>query len=979
VADKLRDPHTSPKPPRTGPSPAWADAARAVLLSQGQTDFTTYDVWIVSVQPAHQARVTNRLRALLARARTASGHPGRLLIVPEGAHHPGNLVATLLTWQHACAQARDQGWDLSALWRRGGRVVLVHAAGQGRRAAPLVHAEDGDRGALLLPGRFGALPARVLEAVLVQVAPLAVSQPRATLDVIWASQIFLPTCAPERVPQPDHPLVKLVSRLGPDSSVSRADVGLFTVDGDRATGFVPQGASPPSAPTGPTAADLGSFRLRADLLDVLGRLYLHPLPRGPRDLDPHLTAPLLGHACEASVRAEAERVREACDTADVVGVCDLGTDLPWWRLRRPAELRQAALDVLPSGGHTGLRRLLGVTHPVSRSWLGDVWIEGPELGWDQVAEGVELGGVVLRDSVVQDSALWPWPDTGRAGVAHPRLERSVVLGSTGGLDLEDAVVVASGGPGWRGGGGLAWRVCGDPPPAAGPSPTAEGVCTVRRPRLLDGEATFHGFLHEDGKTHQDRPRAQGLTWSTLARLPAFSGPLLDARQAPPLDHAAPHVMLALPAPALALLRERLPPRSHLLSLLELAEDGRFVIALHRGSRPDLALDAPLVPGRAFRPTDKAYRLHADLETWCRLQWAPTRVAEAVLHALVLNFVPAGHHGRHALARQRVQAFRRGPIQADPALQRFLEARVLDADAGSVLDRLDAWSVLDDPDRVDQAALYDALDVLRPDPSGLRTAPHLRAWTRWRLERAHLAAGVLTDRLAHVSPSLLGRCGFTWSHPWVDHGHPFWLPSWPLRPARPADSHARSQDLAQQLCAELLAMRDGGRRPVLGICGPAAAGKSSLAVRVAERLDAAGLTVAVVAADEHLWQGDGFRYVQHAGFREVRLYGPGIADDLGLAWTLDQERARRDVVIVEGAYVGFDPIVRERLDRLVGVLLDDRARLEVKYGRDTLGGLREIDVVSDFADKIQHESRDGVAVALAHADRIWDRGTGEVWT
>ena len=59
-------------------------------------------------------------------------------------------------------------------------------------------------------------------------------------------------------------------------------------------------------------------------------------------------------------------------------------------------------------------------------------------------------------------------------------------------------------------------------------------------------------------------------------------------------------------------------------------------------------------------------------------------------------------------------------------------------------------------------------------------------------------------------------------------------------------------------------------------------------------------------------------------------------------------------------------------------MDDRARLDTKFARDALGGQRRIDVVTDFADKVQHESRDGVATALDHADGIWDRGTGDWW-
>lgn len=929
----------------------------------------TYDVWIVSVQPAHEAALRARIGAMIGSMVGRDGSAPRWVIVPEQAERPGNLVGTLLTWRHACDLAQQQGWDLDGAWRAGDRVVLVHAAGKGRRAAPLVHCEDGDRSALWLPGTLGSGPARLLEAVMTQIAPLARSQSPDFLDVIWASQLFLPTVAPDQVPPPRAPLTKLGTGLTALSSDAKADVGVFLVDADAPRRFIPQGTPMPPLDGLRPIADLGSFRLRRDLLAVLMETYLDPLPSGPRDLDPHLTAPLLG--AQGPTRAEAEAVRAALGVDAVVDVTDLGLGLPWWRLRRPAELRALAMATLPSANTPDLHVLLGIDHPICRSWLGDVWVEGPEITWAAVREGIHIGGVFVRDSIVQDSGVWPWPDGWRTPVGAPSIIGCVLQGATGGLDLEDAWLVGTGGPGWRGGGGLAWRVTGEAPAGAGPSPTSEGICTVRRPRLRDGELVCYGFLHgAGGGVRAPSPRE-------IERMPIPRGPRLDHRHPSSLDDVAPHKIIAPPLVALALLRERLPPRSDLLRLLELMEDGRFEIALHRGCRPTRALDSGLVPGRRFTSAD-AYRLHGDLESWERLKWSPPRIAEALLEAMLLHFIPSGNAGRQAFTERRLRAFRHGPIEADGELASFLEQRVLDADAGSVLDAVWAWSFAEDPDRTDLAAMLDALDVLAPTAQALRTPSHLRAWCRWQLERAGQTAMVITERLAAAPRALLDKTGFVWRHPWVEQGRRLWVPRLDLRPTRVPDRRRASSEMVRDLVGRVTSRLSEGQTPILGICGPAAAGKSSLAVQIAEALDGSDHRVAYLGTDSFCWQGDGFRYEQMERVRHTRLYGPGIVDEVGLLEAVLAARESHDCVVVEGVYVGRDPALRAELDWLVAVLLDDRTRLDMKYGRDTLRGRRRIDVVTDFADKVHHENQDGVMPILQFASRIWDRGTGECW-
>lgn len=898
---------------------------------------------------------------------------------------PGNLVGTLLAWRAAVASARSQGWDLDREWRSGALTVgLVHAAGLGRRTAPLIHAEDDERGNILLPGRIGRQPARLLEAVIAQTAPLAASQPAGFLDVLWSSQLFVPTVAPGAVPPPTRPLTKLVTSGGPQTDAA-ADVGLFQVRDGVPVRFHAQGTLDADQVGGlddDLANDLGSFRLRADLLDVLTRVYLRESVRGPRDLDPHLTAPLLG----APRPADVGRVLEDLGEADIVGVTDLGERIPWWRLRHPRELRSAALDLRPSQTRgEPLRRLLGIDHPVMRSWLGEVWVDGPEISWEQAVEGVEIGGAVLEDTIVHDSALWPWKDGGRTPVQRSVARRSVLSHCAGGFDVEDTWLMACGGPGLRGGGGLAWRITGDPPPAAGPSPMALGLCSVRRPRLRDGVAQVHGFLAQDAKSEEDVPRdGLGLSWSELRKLAPFRGPVLPgdapwpAAQADALDNHLPHLAMTMPRLGLALLRERLPPGCDLHRLLERAEDGVWKVGLHRGSRPLVDIDAPLAPGRLWDDVDVCYTMHADLETWERWGWAPERLAEELIRVWSTHFVAPHPDGRGAWARRRLADWRRGTLVARESVRDRVRFAQDTGDERALLGLAGDWRLLDDPDRVDLAEILQALDDQRPDARRPRTGTEMLGFLRWRLDHCRDDIGALTENVASADAEILANLGFRWAHPWEAQGQPRWVPSRSLAPTRAPDRELDQTALAEELVQALLDRRRDGPAPSLGVCGPAAAGKSSLAVAVAELLDDAGLTVGFLETDTLTWRGPGFRYDQGPDSRLVRIYGPAIYDDVRLAWRLDALRAKCDVVIAEGVYVGLDPDVRERLDLRVGIVMEDQARLDTKYGRDSLAGNRRIDVVTDFAAKIVHESHDGVAPALRGVDVIWDRAREVAW-
>jgi len=497
-------------------------------------------------------------------------------------------------------------------------------------------------------------------------------------------------------------------------------------------------------------------------------------------------------------------------------------------------------------------------------------------------------------------------------------------------------------------------------------------------------AVVHDFLDEDAKAVEDTPRpGLGLSWSALRDLRPFQGPPLEAHPttwealvAP--DRATPHLVATLPPAALALLQERLPAGSDLHRLLLRAQDGAFTVALHAGSRDPHHLDSPLLPGRRWDDARQALPIHADLETWERWTWAPQRLAEALLHAWSLHFLGPGRFGRDATGRDLLAAWRTGPLLATHATTALVEHAVHEGDVGPLLDAVDAWHLQADPARLDLARLLGGLDVLQPGPDAATTRGRLRAWVRWRLAHLGEDGAELSARLAGADPVLLRAEGFRWAHPWLDEGRERWVPHRDLRPRRPADRRLDRDALAREWALRLDRARGPGPAPALGICGPAAAGKSSLAVAIAEQLDDAHLQVGFLAADDLLWPGEGFRYTQHAATRTIHLSGPAIYDDVRIAARLDHLRRTCDVVVAEGCTLGLDPDVAARLDHVLGVVLEDRERLTAKVARDLVGGRRAIDVPTDFAVKVFEESRDGVAPILARARQVWDRGTGAVW-
>lgn len=896
--------------PPTLPQPAsgrpWLHAVRRALHPG---HWGGHECIIVSCRAGLAARVEGRLRALLDGRHSPRGEPIRAIVIEERAHHPGNLGGTLLVWRAACERAAAHGEDLSGRWRRGElRVLIVHAAGLGRRAEPLTSAEGGDRSAILLPGTLGGTVPTLLTACVAQAAPLARTQPPGFLDVLWCSQLFVPTVDPDQLPSPHAPLTKLVSLdpVVPPGTSALPDLGLFDLDSaGRPTRFTPQGAALPASDAR-RAVDLGSSRLRADLLDGLSQWWRDAPNSAPLDLDPHLTGPLLGGAPTPAALA----ARASLPGEPLVDVCALGSQIPWWRLRRPSEIRAAAISLRPRDP-TGapLRHLLGIRHPVERSWIGDRWIEGPELSWARVADGAVIEGIHIEDSVIHDSAI----------AAGSRVRSSVASWWCGRVTAARSWLVAGGGAHVTAEHSLVWR------------------------RTPSDPITF---VH--ATTTEATGSEGGGAW------PPIGDPVEGVDAADHLDAMRPDAVHALPEAVRARLRHDL----RVGSIVRLLDRDPFRVAVHAGLRAP-SPDTSLILGRVWRGDH--YRLHLDAATWCRWQGAPGPFRDALVFLLTTHFLAPTGPLRDALAHARRDALRRGPLPLDP----IPPERALDALAQRTL-------ATDSDERTLHAALS-ALDAASPADRSPTSPERALAWLRWRLERGD-TAGPLSEALAQLPAPVREAIAL----PGVTAGLPGDLPQCDLRPAPAPDAYLDADAISCQLADRLHARYRAAGHASLGLYGPAAAGKSTLAEAVLAQLEQRGLPTLALPTDSRTWHGDGFRYTQHAHDRDVTLYGPAIYDDARIARDLRRAREGGQIVVADGVFLGSDARVDHLLDLRVAVILQDRQRLIAKRARDQAPDGRRIDVETDFFHKILHESREGILPLIRTGDGVWDRGDGAWW-
>jgi hypothetical protein len=894
-------------------TPSVPDALRAWLAAAtpDRGAWSGHEHLVLTCGPGRAALVRRRVGPLLAGRRTDRGVSPTLHVVEEGRGRLGNLGGALAALR--ALGGHSDGRAALAAWRAGeARLAMVHAAGLGRRAEPLTSAERGDRSGLPLPGRVGDAPATLLSAVLAQTSPLAASQPPRFLDLIWCSQLFFPTLAPAALQPPTAPITKLV-RGG--AAGDHPDLGCFVLDGagwptafraQRAGGTTrtEPGASE-AGPPGPVATDLGTCRLRADALDVL----LAAWDGSAVDLDPDVTAALLGDARRTTLF---QALQAAFGEARAVGVTDVGAGTPWWRLRRPAELLDAALALLPTRDDGApLRHLLGLAHPVARAWIDGRYVEGPELTWEEVAHGARIGGVTLRDAIVVDAGL----------AADSALDGAVVSAWRGAVRARAAWLVGGGAPHAAVDGGLVWRWTGRGSPTI-----VGGRCELPDPGPAGAPVVIDGFL--------DAPPAGAAPAERRAVAPfPPEGPPADPATTAPLPPAVARALRdRLPAGDL----RRLVDRPDLLGIA-VARDVEPVDPL-----PTAAVGRALIAGRLPLIVPAAALAGAEV--------APDPLADALVSALAEALCAPPPEGRAAFAARAVAEGRAPPRPPAPP--------------ADPLAALAAWRLRDDPDRRALDGLFASMDA---DPRAPRTPDEAWAWLRWRLDhRGDPTQAVLAD-LAALHADVREAVAI----PDPDGG---WWPAAPLRPPGPPDAIVDLDGLADALAAR--ARAPGGPRAI-GIAGPAAAGKSTLAAAVVARLVAVGAPVVPVDGDARTWPGDGLRYAQRGAHRDIYLYGPAIYDDARIAADLRAAR-HAGTAVADGVFLGLDPGVRALLDLRVAVIADDTIRRRDKVARDARPGGRRIDVVGDLLRKVLHEDLDGGVPTVAGCGLVWERTSGALW-
>lgn len=793
------------------------DALALRAQVEGRRPWTGHDVLVVTAadEPT-RALHAERLGRLFAKT------PLRVLPVLD--RRLGNLTGTVEAW----AAVRDQVGPED-------RVAVVHDAGQATRSGWVTRSTGGSRGALQLGARVAGQPVDLLG--MVAITAMAWADEPDGVDVFWGSQLTVPArlgasagwlCKQGRpAPEPGAVTAEDLHDLGWIATAADGAVQAFAAQQrfDRAEGF----AAWARGFSGPVLADLGSARFDRGLLDALDAFYAGREPR-KRNLDPDLTRPWVHLLAGGAPRDGSEREVAALLGADprlatAGAVRCRAFEGEWVRMRRPEEFR-AGLTGL--GDHPSLRVLWGIRTPVERSWVGEQWVEGPEVDWEQMAAGVEVGGVRLRGAVVRDSRLEPGSE----------VDGSWVWACVGRVQAQRSALVE----------------------AVDPEPATDGLV--------------------DRSEVGPRPPSAALI-DRWARFPLGSDPRSWAGR--------------LQAGALELRRG--------------PADG-----------PRVRLDAPKGADRG--------QLVVRTDLWPRVG-SPDE-GMVLLEGLVALSDPAGRRWPPDLAGWRPPAVPDHPAALEQAI--------------------DGWDLARDPLRL---ALGTWMAAWEPGP--IRTLAALRVAWRVLLERdrCDVASGWAAIR-AHLDAD---------PAPWLASGAALRLPSGAVLPAFPLDG-ASVDGLAA-----VGGHGDFAAGAVIGLCGSAAAGKSTLAEALVRAGAERGLEVVRLETDGLTFAGHGFRYTQGPHDRVEHLEGPGIYDDRAVGEALDALRRPDRVVVADGVFLGLDPAVRARLDRLFLVQAPAAVRLARKLARDSAPGAdRTIDIPTDFARKLFREDRDAMHRLAALADQ-----------
>lgn len=227
----------------------------------------------------------------------------------------GNALGTLYAFEKATKMCKQiYNIDLLSSLRKGASAFLYHTAGQGKRLAPLVFAENNNKGSVQLPshllGRISdtglskdlASTISILEAVIHQTFSLGCETSghifSGRLACFWGDQIFLP----EHPLAPPQEHMNIFSRYERNKKTWEGEFGLTIstpegtarhldkVNFDTLQKLEKSGVVPPRSKIN---VSLGSFSLSWEMLEALMEEFRPELEtkEGKFDADPHLWMP----------------------------------------------------------------------------------------------------------------------------------------------------------------------------------------------------------------------------------------------------------------------------------------------------------------------------------------------------------------------------------------------------------------------------------------------------------------------------------------------------------------------------------------------------------------------------------------------------------------------------------------------------------------------------------------------------------------
>ncbi len=457
------------------------------------------------------------------------------------------------------------------------------------------------------------------------------------------------------------------------------------------------------------------------------------------------------------------------------------------------------------------------------------------------------------------------------------------------------------------------------------------------------------------------------------------------------------------------------------------------------------LSDDLTPVYAINVTKKFYDCHLG-----------NTEAKALLifHYFVENFLPPPYKkSRHDLAVEKEDMFIQ-PTKIGLHLSNELEQKISKStacgDQDFLFSTIDQYDIRKDPDGVLAQAVYQALDHI----SSFRITENWQfsAWYRYMLEHVFRDSGSCHPSLVlreiskniiegvqsgWISPELIFCAAktnkmdlnnwsyedfneysvFAFSDPDYCGGALLLIPQAPidledssvsnLFSSENADKKVLVKSLLDRVQRILCERRSDCdfRAVTIGVVGPAASGKTTLARSIRDEAENLGIKTSFFEADEFTHKGEGFRYDSDSdGMRVTNLSGPGIYDEIGLdrilnhlknggEYHLKQESSKdqpdkrlgpdSELVVTDGVFLGLDQDLSETIDLLIALpdYISSKSRLEIKSIRDsrTNTSHKGIDIPRDFSEKQFHEVKDALRpLILERADYVWQREISKLY-